>query len=75
MIDSQKASSEVFAPISGVVLEVNEMLNDDPAVVNTDPYEEGWLLRIEVEDLEQIDELLSADDYEELLGKLDEEEG
>jgi glycine cleavage system H protein len=75
MIDSQKASSEVFAPISGVVLEVNEMLNDDPAVVNTDPYEEGWLVRIEVEDLEQIDELLSADDYEELLGKLDEEEG
>lgn len=75
MIDSQKASSEVFAPISGVVLEVNEMLNDDPAVVNTDPYEEGWLVRIEVEDLEQIDELMSADDYEELLGKLDEEEG
>mgnify|MGYP000949805610 CR=1 FL=1 len=75
MIDSQKASSEVFAPISGVVLEINELLNDDPAVINTDPYEEGWLIRIEVEDLEQIDELLSADDYEELLGKLDDEEG
>lgn len=75
MIDSQKASTEVFAPLSGVVLEVNEMLNDDPAVVNTDPYEEGWLVRIEVEDLEQIDEMMSADDYEELLGRLDEEEG
>jgi len=75
MIDSQKASSEVFAAVSGVVLEVNELLNDDPAVINTDPYEEGWLVRLEVEDLEQIDELLSADDYEELLGKLDDEEG
>jgi glycine cleavage system H protein len=75
MIDSQKASTEVFAPVSGVVLEVNELLNDDSAVINTDPYEEGWLIRIEVEDLEQIDELLSADDYEELLGKLDDEEG
>ncbi len=75
MIDSQKASTEVFAPVSGVVLEVNELLNDDPAVINTDPYEEGWLVRIEVEDLEQIDELQSADDYEELLGKLDDEEG
>jgi glycine cleavage system H protein len=75
MIDSQKASTEVFAPVSGVVLEVNELLNDDSAVINTDPYEECWLIRIEVEDLEQIDELLSADDYEELLGKLDDEEG
>jgi glycine cleavage system H protein len=75
MIDSQKASTEVFAPVSGVVLEVNELLNDDPAVINTDPYEEGWLVRIEVEDVEQIDELQSADDYEELLGKLDDEEG
>lgn len=75
MIDSQKASTEVFAPVSGVVLEINELINDDPAVINTDPYEEGWLIRIEVEDLEQIDELLSADDYEELLGKLDDEEG
>jgi glycine cleavage system H protein len=73
MIDSQKASSEVFAPVSGVVLEVNEMLADDPAVVNSDPYEEGWLVRIEVEDMDAVDDLLSADDYEEHLGKLDEE--
>ena len=73
MIDSQKASSEIFAAVSGVVLEVNEMLNDDPAVINSDPYEEGWVVRIEVEDLEQIDDLMSADDYEELLGRLDEE--
>ncbi len=74
MIDSQKASTEVFAPISGVVLEVNELLNDDPAVINSDPYEEGWLVRIEVEDVEQIDDLMTAEDYEELVGRLDDEE-
>ena len=75
MIDSQKASSEIFAPVSGVIVEVNELLNDDPAVMNSDPYEEGWFARIEVEEIEQIDDLQSADDYEELLGRLDEEDG
>jgi glycine cleavage system H protein len=74
MIDSQKASSEVFAVVSGVVLEINELLNDDPAVINSDPFEEGWLVRIEVEDSEQVDELMSAEDYEEFLGRLDDEE-
>lgn len=75
MIDSQKASSEVFAPVSGVIAEVNELLNDDPAVINSDPYEEGWIVRIEVEEIEQIDDLMSADDYEEQIGRLEEEEG
>jgi glycine cleavage system H protein len=75
MIDSQKASSEIFAPVSGVIVEVNELLNDDPAVINSDPYEEGWFCRIEVEELEQIDDLHSADDYEEILGRLDEDGG
>ncbi len=74
MIDSQKASSEVYAPVSGVVVEVNDLLNDDPAVVNSDPYEEGWFARIEVEEIEQIDDLMSADDYEELISR-EEDEG
>ncbi len=74
MIDSQKASSEVIAPVSGVVLEVNDLLNDDPSVINSDPYEEGWIARIEIEDMEQVDDLLGSDDYEELVGRLEEEE-
>lgn len=74
MIDSQKASSEVIAPVSGVVLEVNDLLNDDPGVINSDPYEEGWIARIEIEDMEQVDDLLGSDDYEELVGRLEEEE-
>lgn len=73
MIDSQKASSEVFAPVSGVVVEVNELLGDDPGVINSDPYEEGWLCRLEVEDLDQLDELLTADDYEEIISREEEE--
>lgn len=74
MIDSQKASSEVVAPVSGVILEVNDLLNDDPGVINSDPYEEGWIARIEIEDMEQADDLLGSDDYEELVGRLEEEE-
>jgi len=74
MIDSQKASSELYAPVSGVIIEVNDLLNDDPGVINSDPYEEGWIARIEIEDADQLDELLSSDDYEEILGRLEEEE-
>ncbi len=73
MIDSQKASSEVYAPITGVVVENNDLLEDDPGVINTDPYEEGWLVRVEVGDMEQLDELMTAEDYEEYLGRLEEE--
>lgn len=73
MIDSQKASTEVFAPMTGLVLEMNELLEDDPSVLNSDPYEEGWLIRVEVGDMEQLDELMTADDYEEYLGRLEDE--
>lgn len=73
MIDSQKASSEFFAPITGVVVENNELIEDDPGVINTDPYEEGWLVRVEVGDMEQLDELMTAEDYEEYLGRLEDE--
>ncbi|NOZ02022.1 MAG: glycine cleavage system protein GcvH [Deltaproteobacteria bacterium] len=74
MVDSQKASSEVIAPVSGVVMEVNELVDDDPAVINSDPYDEGWFIRIEIEGVEQMDDLLTAQDYEEMLGQMDEEE-
>jgi len=73
MVDSQKASSEVISPVGGVVMEVNELLDDDPAVVNSDPYDEGWFIRIEIEGREEIDDLMTPEDYEELLGQLDEE--
>jgi glycine cleavage system H protein len=74
MIDSQKASSEVYAPVSGIIVEVNEILESDPGIINADPYEEGWLVRIEIEDIEQLDNLMTAEDYEEHVAKLAEEE-
>lgn len=73
-VDSQKASEEVISPVSGVVLEVNELVDEDPSVINSAPYDEGWLIRIEVEDMSQLDDLLSAEEYEELVAELDEEE-
>ena len=66
-IDSVKASSEVYAPLSGEVIEVNEKLNDSPETVNSDPYGEGWIAVIKVEDPEEIKNLMSAKEYEEMI--------
>jgi len=63
-LESTKSVSELFAPISGTVVAVNEGLGDAPEVVNGDPYGEGWLLDIEPEQPEDIDSLLDADVYE-----------
>ena len=62
--ESVKAASDVYAPISGEVLEVNEDLEDSPELVNSDPYGDGWLFKIKAEDLEEIEGLLTAEDYE-----------
>lgn len=74
MVDSQKASSEVIAPVSGVVMEVNTLPDEDPAVVNNDPYDEGWLVKIEMETIDELDDLMSAEEYDEYLSNLVEEE-
>lgn len=67
-IDAVKTVSDLFAPVSGEVLAVNGTLKDNPALVNQSPYENGWMVRIRVEDPTQIDALLSAEDYKKLLG-------
>lgn len=63
-IESVKAVSELFAPVSGEVLEVNEALADKPDLVNTDPYGDGWMIRIKLSDPTEIEELMTAEDYE-----------
>lgn len=73
MIDSQKASAELLAPVSGVIVEVNSILNDDPSIVNADPYEDGWIIRIEAESIDELDELMPAEEYEEFVGEQEEE--
>lgn len=63
-IESVKAVSELFAPVSGEVIEGNDALNDNPQWVNDDPYGDGWMLRIRLSNVGELDALLSADEYE-----------
>jgi glycine cleavage system H protein len=63
-VESTKSVSELFAPLDGQVLEVNGSLESDPAVINSEPYGEGWLMRLTVTEPSQIDGLLSASEYE-----------
>jgi glycine cleavage system H protein len=62
-IDSVKTASDLFSPLSGEVLGVNTALTDDPALVNADPYGEGWMLRVRPADAAELDTLLTADQY------------
>ena len=65
-VESEDASSPIDAPISGEVLEVNASALDGPEVVNTDPYSGGWLLRVRIEDPDELDDLISEEEYAEL---------
>ncbi|MDA3860923.1 MAG: glycine cleavage system protein GcvH [Melioribacteraceae bacterium] len=67
-IEAVKTVSDLYAPISGKVLEVNPALEDEPELVNTDPYGDGWLIKVECSDLSQLDSLLSTEDYKKQIG-------
>ena len=67
-VEAVKTVSDLFMPISGEVMAFNEELEDDPEKVNEDPYGEGWMIRVKIADAAQLDELLSADDYQNLIG-------
>ncbi|MCK5689675.1 glycine cleavage system protein GcvH [Myxococcota bacterium] len=66
-VESVKAVSDLFAPVSGEVLEVNEALADEPELVNSDAFEAGWMVKIKMSDATQAEALLSAEDYKALL--------
>jgi len=66
-VESVKAVSEVYMPVSGAVTEVNEALNDSPEQVNEDPYGEGWMIRIKVDKPAELDALLTAAEYEDYI--------
>jgi glycine cleavage system H protein len=66
-IESVKAVSEVFTPIAGEIIEVNEGLNDTPEAVNTDPYGAAWMIKVKMENALEADAMLSAAEYEEFL--------
>ena len=63
-VESVKAVSEIFTPVSGKVAEVNESLNDEPEQVNKDPYGEGWMIKIKLSSAGEVDSLLTAAEYE-----------
>ena len=67
-IEAVKTVSDLFMPVGGEVIEVNEKLEDTPDIVNSDPYGEGWMVKIKMDDTAQADDLLSASDYEALIG-------
>ena len=64
-----KAVSDVIAPLSGEVIEVNESIGENPEKINEDPYGEGWLVRVKLSDPSEVDALLDADSYRDLLAQ------
>ena len=67
-VEAVKTVSDLFLPRSGEIIEFNESLEDEPEKVNTDPYGEGWMVKIRFSDTSQVEELLSAQEYSELIG-------
>lgn len=66
-IESVKAVSEIFSPVGGEVVEVNERLAEKPELVNTDPYGDGWMIKLRLSDATEVDELMNAEEYEEFV--------
>lgn len=62
-VESVKAASDIYAPVSGEIVEVNEALDSEPELVNESPYEQGWMFKLKVKDDSELSNLLSADDY------------
>jgi len=68
-VEAVKTVSDLFLPMTGKIIEFNESLDSSPEDVNTDPYGNGWIVKIEIENIDELDNLLSADQYKELIGE------
>ena len=71
-IESVKAVSEIFTPVSGQVLEINQAVIDEPGLMNQDPYGKGWLVKLELSNLSELDTLMNSDKYDEFVARLSE---
>lgn len=67
VVESVKAASDIYTLVSGTVVAVNEALQDAPETVNSSPYDDGWFFRVQPDNLDELDEALSADEYRELI--------
>jgi glycine cleavage system H protein len=72
VIESVKAVSDVYSPLSGEVIEINEQLMESPELVNEDPHGKGWIVRIKIKDESEVEKLMSASEYEKFLEGLEE---
>lgn len=68
-VEAVKTVASVYSPVSGTVVEVNEKLKDDPALINKDPYGDGWICKIEMENPEELNECLTAEEYKKLIAE------
>jgi glycine cleavage system H protein len=68
-IEAVKAVSDLFSPISGKVTKINTTLEDDASIINSSPYEEGWIIKVKISNPSEIDQLLDSDGYKELVGQ------
>lgn len=66
-VEAVKTVSELFAPVDGEITGINEQLEEHPELVNDDPYGEGWMIKIEFSDASQLDDLMSADEYQKII--------
>jgi glycine cleavage system H protein len=67
-VEAVKTVSDLFMPVTGTILEINSELNDNPELVNTDPYGKGWMVKVSLTDVSGLDQLLTADAYKALVG-------
>lgn len=67
VVESVKAVSDIYAPVSGTVTEINQELVESPEMVNEDPYGDGWLIKIRIADLVELDDLMDGEEYQELV--------
>lgn len=74
VVESVKAASDIYAPVAGTIVEINSDLEDSPELINESPYEDGWLFKIEMRREEDVDNLLSPEEYASLCEDEDEEE-
>ena len=68
-VEAVKTVSDLFLPVSGKVIEINQNLEDSPELINEDPYEKGWIIRMEIENPEELKDLLDSESYKKLIGR------
>ena len=72
VVDSVKAVSDIYSPVSGEVVEVNQALNDNPELINEDPHGQGWIVKIKIKDESELQKLMSATEYEKYIEGIEE---